>query len=97
MILPLPIEFITVLVSKAALRQFAYLSKTVLLEYLISSLGILSGPVALPFFNASAAALTSYVVTGCVRGDKVSANVAIGWTVLLEVNVQNVRTPHVPL
>ena len=60
--LPLPIEFIMVPVSKAVLRQLAYLSKTVLLEYLISSLGILSGPVALPFFNASAAALTSCTV-----------------------------------
>ena len=64
----LPTDVMMVLVSNVLLMQSAYLWNTVLSAYFISSLGMLSGPVARPFFSALAAICTSIAVIGIARG-----------------------------
>ena len=48
---PYPIDVIVALVSNALLIQSAYLWYTVLLAYVINSLGMFSGPVILSVFK----------------------------------------------
>ena len=63
-----PIGSRNVFVSKQLLMILANLSCTELVEYLRSSFGMPSGPVALPFFKLFAAVLISSPVNGISSG-----------------------------
>ena len=84
---PLPTDVMVVLVSNVLLMQSAYLWNIVLTAYFISSLGMLSGPVALPLFSALAAICTSIAVIGIVRGPESLDNDSMGSTFWFAVNL----------